>query len=111
MLARICRFKLLGFFSANKKRRAGPTGLEPLQTPQHTQIIAIILKGLRNGKSVTLKDVQDEVRELRMLYKQMLDRLISTEEPIREEKRAIAERGEIAEERELMKALGVHRRN
>jgi hypothetical protein len=63
------------------------------------------------AKSVTLKDVQDEVKELRMLYKQMLDRLISTEETTREEKKAIAERGEIAEERELMKALGVHRRN
>jgi hypothetical protein len=63
------------------------------------------------AKSVTLKDVQDEVRELRMLYKQMLDRLIPTEEPTKEEKKAIAERDEIVEERELMKALGVHRRN
>ena len=63
------------------------------------------------AKSVTLKDVQDEIRELRMLYKQMLDRLVPAEEPTKEEKKAIAERGEIAEERELMKALGVHRRN
>jgi hypothetical protein len=63
------------------------------------------------AKSVTLKDVQDEVRELRMLYKQMLDRLVPTEVPTKEERKAIAERGEIAEERELMKALGVHRRN
>ncbi len=59
------------------------------------------------AKSVTLKDVHDEVRELRMLYKRMLDRLIPVEEPTREEKKAIAKRGEIAEERELMKALGV----
>lgn len=63
------------------------------------------------AKSVTLKDVQDEVRELRMLYKQMLDRLVSTEVPTKEERKAITERGEIAEERELLKALGVHRRN
>ena len=63
------------------------------------------------AKAVTLKDVQDEVRELRMLYKQMLDRLVPTEVPTKEERKAIAERGEIAEERELMKALGVHRRN
>jgi hypothetical protein len=63
------------------------------------------------AKSVTLKDVQDEVRELRMLYKQMLDKLVPTELPTKEERKAIAERGEIAEERELMKALGVHRRN
>jgi hypothetical protein len=63
------------------------------------------------AKSVTLKDIQDEVRELRMLYKQMLDRLVPTEIPTKEERKAIAERDEIAEERELMKALGVHRRD
>lgn len=63
------------------------------------------------AKSVTLKDVQDEVRELRILYKQMLDRLVPTEVPTKEEKRAIAENGEIVEEKELMKALGVHHRN
>jgi hypothetical protein len=63
------------------------------------------------AKSATLKDVQDEVRELRMLYKLMLDRLVPTELPTKEERKAIAERGEVAEEKELMKALGVHRRN
>jgi hypothetical protein len=63
------------------------------------------------AKSVTLKDVQDEVRELRMLYKELLDRLVPAEEPTKEERKAIAGRGQIAEERELMKALGVHRRN
>ena len=62
-------------------------------------------------KPVTLKDVRDEVRELRMLYKQMLDRLVPTEEPTKEERKAIAERDDVADERELMKALGVHRRN
>ena len=36
-----------------------------------------------------------------MLYKLMLDRLVPAEEPTREEKKAIAERGEIAEEKEL----------
>ena len=63
------------------------------------------------AKSVTLKDVQEEVRELRMLYKQMLDRLVPTEAPTKEEKKAIAESSEVAEERELMKALGVQHRN
>jgi hypothetical protein len=63
------------------------------------------------AKSVTLKDIQDEVRELRMLYKQMLDRLVPAEEPTKEERKSIAARGEIAEEGELMKALGVHRRD
>ena len=83
-----------------------------MQTSRHAQIIAIMLKSVyAMAKSVTLKDIQDEVRELRMLYKQMLDRLVPTEEPTKEEKRAIAEPGEVAEERELMRALGVHRRN
>lgn len=63
------------------------------------------------AKSVTLKDIQEEVRELRILYKEMLDKLLPSEEPTKEEKEAISDRGKIAEERELMKALGVHRRN
>ncbi len=59
------------------------------------------------AKSVTLKDVHDELTELRLLYKHMVDRLIPIEEPTRVEKKAIAERDEVVEERELMKTLGV----
>lgn len=48
-----------------------------------------------------------EIRELRALYKQLLDRLVPVEEPTREERRAIEESDEIASEKELRKALGL----
>lgn len=60
------------------------------------------------AKSVSLKDIHEEVRELRLLYKHLVDRLIPVEQPTKEEKKAIEERDEVAEERELLKALGVH---
>lgn len=63
------------------------------------------------GKSVTLRDLQEEVRELRVLYKEMLDRILTSEEPTEEEKQALTAPDKIAHERELLKALGVHRRN
>ena len=63
------------------------------------------------AESVELKEVRDELKELRMLYKQMLDRVLPVGEPTREEKKAIASRDELAKERELMKALGVRSRD
>ncbi len=53
-----------------------------------------------------LKDIRQELRELRRLYKQLVEKLIPTEGPIKEEKKALEEEGEVADERELMKALG-----
>lgn len=55
-----------------------------------------------------MKDIHEEIRELRVLYKHLVDRLIPVEEATREEKMAIAERDEIADERELLKTLGVY---
>jgi hypothetical protein len=60
------------------------------------------------AKSVSLRDIHEEIRELRLLYKHLVDRLIPIEEATREEKRAIEERDEIISERELLKTLGVH---
>jgi hypothetical protein len=40
-----------------------------------------------------------------MLYKELIEKLICTEEPTKEEKKAIAEKDEIADEEELMKTL------
>ena len=53
-----------------------------------------------------LKDIREELKELRVLYKELVEKLIPVEEPTSEEKRAIAEKDEIADEREMMKALG-----
>jgi len=46
-----------------------------------------------------LKDIREELRELRLLYKELVEKLVSAEEPSGEERKAI-------EEKELMKALG-----
>ena len=53
-----------------------------------------------------LKDIREELRELRLLYKQLVDKLVPLEEPTREERKAITEKDEIADEKELMKTLG-----
>ena len=53
-----------------------------------------------------LKDIREELKELRILYKELVEKLIPVEEPTSEEKRAIEEKDEIASEREMMKALG-----
>ena len=53
-----------------------------------------------------LKDIRQELKELRLLYKQLVEKLIPTEEPTKEEKKAIEEKDEVADEKELMKALG-----
>jgi hypothetical protein len=63
------------------------------------------------AKSVELKEVRDELKELRMLYKQMLDRVLPVREPTREERKAIGSRDELANERELLKALGIRNRD
>lgn len=53
-----------------------------------------------------LKDIKDELKELRLLYKQLVERLIPSEPPTKQEEKAIQEKDEIADEKELMKALG-----
>lgn len=53
-----------------------------------------------------LKDIREELKELRVLYKELVEKLMPVEEPTSEEKKAIAEKDEIADEREMMKALG-----
>jgi hypothetical protein len=53
-----------------------------------------------------LKDIREELKELRLLYKQLVEKLVPTENPTTEEKKAIEEKDEIADENELMKTLG-----
>jgi hypothetical protein len=53
-----------------------------------------------------LKDIREELKELRVLYKELVEKLMPVEEPTSEERRAIEEKDEIADERELMRALG-----
>lgn len=53
-----------------------------------------------------LKDIREELKELRLLYKELVERLIPVEEPTGEERKAIREKDEIGSEKELLKALG-----
>jgi hypothetical protein len=52
-----------------------------------------------------LEDIREELQEIKLLYKELVEKLICTEEPNEEEKKAIAEKDEIADEEELMKTL------
>jgi len=53
-----------------------------------------------------LKDIRDELKELRLLYKELVEKLMPVERPTKEEREVIQEKDEIADEKELMKALG-----
>ncbi len=52
-----------------------------------------------------LEEIRTELRELRMLYKGLVDKLLPIEEPTPEEKKAIEEEDEPLDEKELMKSL------
>jgi len=52
-----------------------------------------------------LKDIREELKELRLLYKELVEKLIPVEEPTQEERKAIEEKDELANEKELMKAM------
>lgn len=58
-----------------------------------------------------MHEIKEEVRELRVLYKELMDRLIPVEKPNAAERKAIGSKDEVASEKELMEALGVHRRD
>ena len=52
-----------------------------------------------------LEDIKEELQEIKLLNKKLIEKIIPEEEPTREEKKAIAEKDEIANEEELMKTL------
>lgn len=52
-----------------------------------------------------LKDIREELKELKLLYKELVEKLIPIEEPTKAEKKAIEEEDETANEKELMTAL------
>jgi hypothetical protein len=52
-----------------------------------------------------LEDIREELKEIKLLYKALLDKLMPTEEPAEGEKKAIHERDEIASEEELMNSI------
>jgi len=53
-----------------------------------------------------LEEIREELQEIKLLYKELLDKLVPIEEATEEEKKAIEEKDEIADEKELMQTLG-----
>ena len=53
-----------------------------------------------------LEDIREELKEIKLLYKELVEKLVPIEEPTKEEKKAIREKDEIASEEKLMKTLG-----
>jgi hypothetical protein len=53
-----------------------------------------------------LKGIRKELEELRLLYKELVEKLIPTEQPTLEERKAIENTDEVVNEKELMKTLG-----
>ena len=56
--------------------------------------------------TVLLKEIREELREIKMLYKGLVERLIPVEEPLEDEKEAIESSDEAVSEKEIMEALG-----
>jgi hypothetical protein len=55
---------------------------------------------------MSVKVLKDIRKELRLLYKELVEKLIPTEQPTPEERKAIEEKDQIANEKELKKTLG-----
>ena len=55
--------------------------------------------------SEILSQIRDELKELRLLYKELVEKLIPEEEPEPEERKAIGEDDEFVSEEELFQAL------
>jgi hypothetical protein len=53
-----------------------------------------------------LEDIREELKEIKLLYKELVEKLVPIEEPTKEEKKAIREKDEVASEEKLMKTLG-----
>ena len=52
-----------------------------------------------------LKGIRNELRQLRLMYKQLAEKAIPVVEPDEVEKMAVGQRDKIASERELLKAV------
>jgi archaellum component FlaC len=53
-----------------------------------------------------LEEIREELQEIKLLYKELVDKLIPVEKATQKEKRAIEEKDEVADEKELMQTLG-----
>jgi hypothetical protein len=54
---------------------------------------------------ILLKEIREELREIKLLYKGLVEKLIPVEESLEDEKEAIEANDEVVGEEEIMKAL------
>jgi hypothetical protein len=52
-----------------------------------------------------LKEIRDELREIKLLYKELVEKLIPEEEPLEDEKEAIETSDKVVSEEEITRAL------
>jgi len=52
-----------------------------------------------------LKEIRDELREIKLLYKELVEKLIPDAEPLEDEKEAIEVSDEVVSEEEMIKTL------
>ena len=52
-----------------------------------------------------LDEIRNELKELKLLYRELVDRLIPVEEPEVDERRAIEEEDEVVSEEDLLRVL------
>ena len=52
-----------------------------------------------------LDEIRNELKELKLLYRELVDRLIPVEEPEAGERRAIEEKDEVVSEEDLLRVL------
>ena len=52
------------------------------------------------------EEIREELQEIKVLYKELVDKLIPVEEATAKERKAIANKDEIADEKELTHTLG-----
>ena len=55
--------------------------------------------------SALLEEIREELRELRLLYKELVEKLVPVEEALDDEREAIEASDEIVSEEEVVKAL------
>ena len=55
--------------------------------------------------AVLLKEIREELRKIKLLYKGLVERLMPVEEPLEDEKEAIESSDETVSEKEIMEVL------
>ena len=58
--------------------------------------------------TVLLKEIREKSREIKLLYKRLVEKLMSVKEPLEDEKEAIKSSDETVSEKEIMEVLSWH---